>query len=77
MVDWDAPPKIKNFPNLMILAQKKKTWTHENAQNLRFLKKTLFLKNLKLMAFDQNSQTITDETAKYDEKNRKFSQKGL
>ena len=29
------------------------------------------------MAFDQNSLAITHETAKYDEKNRKFSQKGL
>ena len=28
-----------------------------------------------MMAFDQNSLSITQETANYDEKNRKFSQK--
>ena len=29
------------------------------------------------MAFDQNSLTITHETAKYNDKNREFSQKVL
>ena len=42
MVDWDALPKIKKFPNLTIFDQKAWTKAHENDQNLGFLKKTNF-----------------------------------
>ena len=43
------------------------------------LKKNFFFEKFEnWMAFDQNSSlTITHETAKLDEKNRKFSQKAL
>ena len=62
---------MKNFPNLLIFGQK--PWTkdlaHENDQNLWFLKKNfVFEKFENWMGFDQNSLTITHETAKYDEK---------
>ena len=40
-------------------------------------KKNVFEKFENWMAFDQNSLTITHETEKHDEKNRKFSQKPL
>ncbi len=42
-----------------------------------FEKNFFFEKFENWMAFDQNSLTITHETAKHDEKNRKFSQKAL
>ena len=77
MGDWDAHPKIKNFPNLMIFDQKAWTKAHENDQNLCILKKNIFEKFENWMAFDQNLLTITPETAKYDEKNIKLSQKVL
>ena len=69
MVDWDPPPKIKNFPNFIIFDQKPLTTADENDQNLWFLKKNfVFEKFENWMGFDQNSLTITHETAKYDEK---------
>ena len=46
MVDWDALPKIKNFPNLMIFDQKAWTKAPENDQNLSFLKKNIFSEKL-------------------------------
>ena len=64
--------KTKNFPYLMIFGQK----APENDQNLWFLKKNLLFEKIwKLMAFDQNSFTITHETEKYDEKIESFYRK--
>ena len=42
-----------------------------------FQKNLFFEKFENWIAFDQNSLTITHETAKHDGKNRKFSQKAL
>ena len=62
----------RNFPNLMIFEQMQLMIKYYDF----FLKKKRFLKKRwKLMAFNQNLLTITHETANYDEKNRKFSQK--
>ena len=62
---------------MMIFDQKAWTKAHENAQNLSFLKKKIFFEKFENWMVDQNSLTITYETAKHDEKNRKFSQKAL
>ena len=71
----EPPTKIKNFPSLIIFDQKAWATAHENDQNLCFLKKKMFWKIWKLMAFDQNSLTITHRAAKYDEKIESFYRK--
>ena len=60
----ESPTKNKNFPSLIIFDQKARKWP----KFMFFEKKLCFWKIWKLMAFDQNSLTITHETAKYDEK---------
>ena len=71
MVDWDPLTKIKNFPNLMIFDQK----TMKMTKNYDFWKNFFLEKFENWMAFDQNSLTITHETAKHDEKIEIFYRK--
>ena len=70
------PPKNWEFSKFDGFDQKPWTTAHENDQNLWFLKKNfVFEKFENWMGFDQNSLTITHETAKYDKKIEIFHRK--